>query len=196
MTNVVLALIVAYLLGSIPFGLILTKLAGKGDVRKLGSGNIGATNVLRTGNKGLAAVTLILDIAKGAAGVYAAAHTDPNLMPVGGFAAFLGHLYPVWLKFKGGKGVATFVGVVLAINWMAGLGVLAVWIIMAFAFRYSSLASLTAATAAPALVYWLDSPEEAVWIVIMTFVIFFAHTENIKRLAAGEESKIGSKSQK
>lgn len=192
----IFGLVIAYLLGSIPFGLVLSKLAGLGDVRKIGSGNIGATNVLRTGNKGLAAATLILDIAKGSAGVFATAFFNPELSAMGGFMAFLGHVYPVWLNFKGGKGVATFMGVLLALNWLLGLLALLIWVFMAAVFRISSLASLTAALASPFLTLFFAPLIAAFWVFLMSFVIVLAHKENIKRLIAGEEPKIGRSSQK
>lgn len=190
----IISVLFAYLLGSIPFGLLLTKMAGLGDVRSQGSGNIGATNVLRTGNKGLAVATLVLDIAKGAAGVLITRYFDPNLAAMAGFAAFLGHVYPIWLNFRGGKGVATFMGVLLALNWMAGLAALLIWAGMAAAFRISSLASLTAGIAGPFLVLIFMPPRAAMWVFLMTFVIVIAHKGNLKRLLAGEEPKIGQSS--
>lgn len=190
------AVLAGYLLGSIPFGLLLSKMAGQGDVRDIGSGNIGATNVLRTGKKGLAAATLLMDIGKGVGAVLLANYLNPDYAAMAGFAAFLGHVFPVWLKFKGGKGVATFVGVLLALNWMVGLAALLAWVLVAAVFKTSSLASLTASVAGPFLAYFLVSPQASMWVFLMTFVIILAHRANIKRLLNGIEPKIGSKSQK
>ncbi|MHA1543973.1 MAG: glycerol-3-phosphate 1-O-acyltransferase PlsY [Alphaproteobacteria bacterium] len=192
----ILGVLLAYLLGSIPFGLLLSKRAGAGDVRKIGSGNIGATNVLRTGKKGLAVATLLLDIGKGTVAVLITAYFNPDLAAMAGFAAFLGHVYPVWLNFKGGKGVATFVGVLFALGWMVGLATLIIWVLVAVIFKTSSLSSLTAAIAGPFLAYFLVSPQAAMWVFLMTFVIVLAHRENIKRILNGTEPKIGSSSQK
>lgn len=196
--------ILGYLLGSIPFGLILTKAAGLGDVREIGSGNIGATNVLRTGNKGLAIATLVLDSLKGLAAVLMAGHYAPDFMAMAGAAAFLGHVFPVWLQFKGGKGVATFVGVLFGLSWLAGLAAIVIWISAAALFRYSSLSSLLASAAAPLLVWAFETPTgafwsfdarlSAMWVFIMTAVVFFRHRDNIKRLIAGDEPKIGQPS--
>ena len=152
----VLALVFGYLLGSIPFGLLVTRAAGLGDVRKIGSGNIGATNVLRTGNKGLAAATLLLDALKGTAAVMIARHFGHDLGLWAGLGAFLGHLFPAWLGFKGGKGVATYLGVLIALGWHVALIFIAVWLAMAFLFRYSSLAALTAAVIVPIALYFLS----------------------------------------
>ncbi|MDP6345003.1 MAG: glycerol-3-phosphate 1-O-acyltransferase PlsY, partial [Alphaproteobacteria bacterium] len=151
----VAAAVLGYLLGTIPFGLVLTRLAGLGDIRGIGSGNIGATNVLRTGNKGLAALTLILDGGKGAAATLLAGLYGPDMAVLAGGAAFLGHLFPVWLRFKGGKGMATFLGVMLAIAWPVGLACCLIWLAMALVLRYSSLATLVAAAAAPLYAWWL-----------------------------------------
>lgn len=192
----IFGVLLAYLLGTIPFGLLLTKIAGAGDVRKIGSGNIGATNVLRTGNKGLAVATLLLDIGKGAAAVLITNTLNPDYAAMAGFVAFLGHVFPVWLKFKGGKGVATFVGVLLALNWMVGLAAILIWAGVAALFKTSSLASLTASIAGPFLTYFLVKPQAAMWVFLMTFVIVLAHRKNIKRMMNGSEPKIGSSSQK
>lgn len=192
----ILGVLLAYLLGSIPFGLLLSKMAGAGDVRKIGSGNIGATNVLRTGKKGLAAATLLLDIGKGTVAVLITAYFNPDLAAMAGFAAFLGHVYPVWLNFKGGKGVAIFVGVLFALGWMVGLATLIIWVLVTAIFKTSSLSSLTAAISGPFLSYFLVSPQAAMWVFLMTFVIVLAHRENIKRILNGTEPKIGSSSQK
>ncbi len=196
--NVILAAVVGYLLGSIPFGLLLTRAAGLGDIRSIGSGNIGATNVLRTGNKGLAAATLLLDAAKGAAAVLAARYLwgeGPAMMA--GVAAFLGHVFPVWLSFKGGKGVATYIGVMLALNWIVGLIFCATWLLIAFAQRYSSLAALTAAATAPIFAYVvtgsLELPAAA---VVLSVILVMRHSTNIQRLIKGTEPRIGSEKPK
>jgi glycerol-3-phosphate acyltransferase PlsY len=191
---VLLGLIVGYLLGSIPFGLILTRLAGTGDIRSLGSGNIGATNVLRTGRRGLAAATLLGDMLKGAVAVLVMKNvggTDPAL--AAGFAAVLGHVFPVWLNFKGGKGVATYIGVLIAVSWPVALSFCIVWIVVAGLFRYSSLAGLIATLVTPALL-WVFVRGNADWVfAILTALVWFMHRGNISRLLAGTETKIGSK---
>jgi glycerol-3-phosphate acyltransferase PlsY len=180
-----------YLLGSIPFGLILTRLAGLGDIRKIGSGNIGATNVLRTGNKALAAATLILDGAKGAVAVLVAQRLyGPDAATVAGAGAFLGHLFPVWLKFRGGKGVATTIGIFLAIAWPVGLIACAVWLLVALLFRYSSLAALIAVAAAPVAAWFLANHQTAGLALFLAVVVWQRHHENIGRLLKGEESRI------
>ncbi len=184
-----------YLLGSIPFGLILTRQAGLGDIRQIGSGNIGATNVLRTGRRDLAAATLAADAAKGALAVLIAGWlTSPLGAAIAGGAAFAGHLFPVWLGFKGGKGVATFYGVMLAAAWPAGLAAGAIWIFMALVFRFSSLAALVSAALAPVLVGLLKGwGVPAFWLsVFMAVLIFVRHRENLERLIEGKESKIGA----
>ncbi len=185
-----------YLLGSIPFGIILTKLGGAGDLRQIGSGNIGATNVLRTGRKGLAAATLLLDGGKGAAAVLLARHFGPgdNIEALAGAAAFLGHLYPVWLQFKGGKGVATMLGMTLAALWPAGLAFAAVWLIAAFATRYSSLGGMLGAVAAPIAAILIGDMNTAAIFWAMALLVLWRHRENIARLRAGTEGKIGAKS--
>lgn len=184
-----------YLLGSIPFGLVLTKLAGLGDIRQMGSGNIGATNVLRTGNKLLAALTLILDGAKGAAAVLIAAQFGPDMAVLAGAGAFLGHLFPVWLKFRGGKGVATFLGVMLAIAWPVGIACCLTWLAVALVLRYSSLAALVAAAAAPLFAYWLADWQRMELATAMAVLVFVRHHANIRRLLKGEEPKIGRKTE-
>ena len=189
----VIALVFGYLLGSIPFGLLLTRAAGLGDVRSIGSGNIGATNVLRTGNKGLAAATLLLDGLKGTAAVLIAASWTPELGLWAGFGAFVGHLFPVWLGFKGGKGVATYIGVLFGLAWKVALIFLAVWIAMAFVFRYSSLAALTAAVVTPIALYLMGAPNLAILFAVMSVIVFYMHRANISRLSAGTESRIGAK---
>jgi len=184
-------LVVAYLLGSIPFGVILTRLAGLGDIRRIGSGNIGATNVLRTGNKGLAAATLLLDGGKGAAAVLIAQHVyGPDAAVIAGAGAFLGHLFPVWLKFRGGKGVATTLGIFLAIAWPVGVIACAVWLLVALVFRYSSLAALIAVAAAPIAAWFLANHQTAALALFLAVVIWQRHHENIGRLLRGEESRI------
>ncbi|MGE0281839.1 MAG: glycerol-3-phosphate 1-O-acyltransferase PlsY [Rhizobiaceae bacterium] len=189
-----LALAFGYLLGSIPFGLLLTRAAGLGDVRSIGSGNIGATNVLRTGNKGLAAATLLLDALKGTAAVLlAGTYAGPIAALAAGLGAFLGHLYPVWLNFKGGKGVATYLGVLLGLSWKGFLLFALVWLGVAFASRYSSLAALTAAIIMPIGLHFLAGPAVAILFVVMSVLVFYKHRANIQRLMAGTESRIGSK---
>jgi glycerol-3-phosphate acyltransferase PlsY len=188
------AAIIGYLLGSIPFGLVLTRFAGLGDVRSIGSGNIGATNVLRTGNKKLAAATLLLDAFKGTAAVLIAnALFGFEASLVAGFFAFLGHLYPVWIGFKGGKGVATYLGVILAVApWMM-LAFAAIWLVVAFLTRISSLSALVAMLVIP-LAFWIVGPEKtALLVTILSVISWWKHKENIKRLLQGKESKIGQK---
>ena len=193
LTNV-LALVLGYLLGSVPFGLLLTRAAGLGDVRSIGSGNIGATNVLRTGNKALAAATLLLDMLKGTAAVLAAGHFfGEQAAMVAGFGAFLGHLYPVWLNFKGGKGVATYLGVLVGLVPMAALVFVVVWIATAAAFRYSSLAALVASVIVPVVLFVMGYPATASLFALMSAIIFYKHKANVQRLLAGNESRIGSK---
>ncbi|MFA7307180.1 MAG: glycerol-3-phosphate 1-O-acyltransferase PlsY [Hyphomicrobium sp.] len=183
-----------YALGSIPFGLLLTRLAGLGDVRQIGSGNIGATNVLRTGRKGLAAATLLLDAAKGAAAVLIAhAAFGPTAATVAGFGALLGHIFPVWLKFKGGKGVATFLGVLIALAWQLAAIFAIVWLAVAATTRISSLAALVATVAVPVAAYVLGYNEIAIVSALMAAIILIKHRGNIRRLLAGEEPKIGAK---
>ena len=187
------AVLGGYLLGSIPFGLVLTRLAGMGDIRQIGSGNIGATNVLRTGNKALAAATLLLDGAKGALAVLLAQMFGPDMAVLAGAGAFLGHLFPVWLKFKGGKGVATFLGVLLAIAWPVGLACCATWLVAAAVLRYSSLAALIAAAASPLYAYLLADWQRMELAAAMAVLVFVRHHANIRRLLASEEPKIGRK---
>jgi glycerol-3-phosphate acyltransferase PlsY len=189
----VIAALLGYLLGSIPFGLLLTKLAGLGDIRSIGSGNIGATNVLRTGRKDLALATLLLDGGKGAAAVLIARLFSEDLTVIAGGAAILGHLFPVWLKFKGGKGVATTLGTLIAANWMVGIGACLVWLIMAVLFRYSSLSALIAVAAAPFIALWLGTVPQALLAAFAAVLVWIRHHENIRRLLKGEEPKIGRK---
>mgnify|MGYP001282596489 FL=1 len=219
------AIAIGYLLGSIPFGLLLTKAAGLGDIRNVGSGNIGATNVLRTGNKGLAAATLLLDAVKGTLAVHAGwflgawllagriawerAHgtsgaalamligSEDNLLAfaaAGGLGAFIGHLYPVWLGFKGGKGVATYIGVLIGLLWQAAATFCAIWLLVAVATRYSSLSALAASIATPLVVWLLGKPTLAMMLVPLSVLLIYKHGANIGRLMNGEEPKIGAKS--
>ena len=186
-----LALAFGYLLGSIPFGLVLTKLAGLGDVRRIGSGNIGATNVLRTGRKDLAALTLLLDGAKGAVAVLVGAYWGPDSAVCAALGAFLGHLFPVWLGFKGGKGMATFLGIQLAIAWPVGIAGCLTWLATAALFRMSSLATLVAAGLTPVFSLWLADRQRAELALALVVLIFIRHHENIRRLLAGTEPRIG-----
>lgn len=190
--------VASYLLGSIPFGLVLTKLAGLGDIRAIGSGNIGATNVLRTGKKGLAAATLLLDGGKGAAAVLLARWlVADELAPlIAGVLAFLGHLYPVWLGFKGGKGVATAIGLWLALAWPVGVGACLLWLLTAFLGRRSSLAALVAIGLTPVLAGVIASVSYALAALPVTLLVFWRHRSNIERLLAGTEPKIGESKQK
>lgn len=193
------ALGLGYLLGSIPFGLILTRAAGLGDVRSIGSGNIGATNVLRTGNKKVAAATLLLDALKGTAAVYlghefGATHGIAILAGLlAGLGAFLGHIFPVWLGFKGGKGVATYIGVLIGAAWPAALVFCSVWLALAVVTRYSSLSALVASIVAPIYLFVTGRIPEAMLGAFMTAVLLWKHSTNIKRLLAGEEPRIGAK---
>ena len=182
-----------YLVGSIPFGLILTRLAGTADLRSIGSGNIGATNVLRTGRKGLAAATLLCDVLKGTVAVLAMDFLwgrDHAL--IAGLGAFLGHLFPVWLKFRGGKGVATYLGILLGlVPWPGAVAFAAIWLVVAALTRYSSLASLIASAATPFVLWADDDRQEALLFVLLTALVFLVHRANIFRLASGTEGKIG-----
>jgi len=200
---IILALAFGYLLGSIPFGLILTRAAGGPDIRAIGSGNIGATNVLRTGRKGLAAATLLCDMLKGTAAVLATAHyvgADAALAAghyaalAAGLGAFLGHLFPVWLKFKGGKGVAVYIGVLLGLAWPAALIFGAIWIAVAAVSRYSSLAALIASALTPLLLWGLGQPAAAALFLLLSALLWIMHRANIARLLDGSEGKIGAKS--
>jgi glycerol-3-phosphate acyltransferase PlsY len=183
---------IGYLVGSIPFGVILSKAMGLGDLRKIGSGNIGATNVLRTGNKTAAALTLLLDGGKGAVAVLLArALAGEDAAQLAGLAAFVGHCFPVWLGFRGGKGVATFLGIALALWWPLGLAACAVWLATAAAFRISSLAALVAAAVSPVLVVLTGMPGAWVLCAALAALIFARHRGNIARLVAGTESRIG-----
>ena len=188
-----LALIVGYLLGAIPFGLLLTRIAGAGDLREIGSGNIGATNVLRTGRKGLAAATLLLDALKGAAAVWIGEAIAPGGALLGAAGAFIGHCYPVWLRFKGGKGVATFGGIAFGLWWPLGLIYLAAWIGVLLATRYSSVGGLAAAVAAPVAAFALGRGDIGILFIALALIVFWRHRENIARLMAGTEPKVGRK---
>ena len=186
-------LVFGYLLGSIPFGLILTRMAGLGDVRKIGSGNIGATNVLRTGNRKLAAATLLLDALKGTAAAAIASYWGVEAGIAAGFAAFLGHLFPVWLSFRGGKGVATYIGVLLGLMPVMVLLFAAIWLAMAKITRYSSLSALVATAAVPIALYAAGHGKVAVLFAVMTAIAWIKHRANIQRLLSGTESRIGEK---
>jgi len=191
----VAALVFGYLLGSIPFGLVFTRLAGTQDIRAIGSGNIGATNVLRTGHKGLAAATLIADVLKGTVAVLAMAWVagrDGGL--IAGFGAFVGHLFPLWLKFKGGKGVATFLGVALAVAWQGAIVFGVLWLAVAAATRYASLASLMGCTAVPIYCWLVGAPHEAALFFVLAVLAVIMHRANIARLVQGTESRIGETS--
>lgn len=189
------ALVGGYLLGSIPFGLVLTKLAGLGDVRKIGSGNIGATNVLRTGNKFLALMTLVLDGGKGAAAALLAGTMSQDMAVLAAAGALLGHLFPVWLKFKGGKGMATYLGIMLAIAWPVGILCCLTWLATAVIFRFSSLATLVAAACGPIFAIWLADPQRMELAGALALLVFIRHHQNIRRLLRGEEPKIGKSGQ-
>jgi glycerol-3-phosphate acyltransferase PlsY len=192
--GVIVASIGAYLLGSIPFGLLLTRAAGLGDIRRMGSGNIGATNVLRTGNKWLALATLILDAGKGAVAVLLARLLFADtIIPVAAAAAFFGHLHPIWLNFRGGKGVAVFLGIALAIDPFLGLTCCGVWLLVGVMFRYSSVAALSSAAVAPIYAMVMVSWMNGVLFLLLALMIFLRHTSNIQRLLRGEEPRIGGK---
>ncbi|MFN0263836.1 glycerol-3-phosphate 1-O-acyltransferase PlsY [Tepidamorphus sp. 3E244] len=188
------AMAIGYLLGSIPFGLVLTRAAGLGDIRKVGSGNIGATNVLRTGNKSLAAATLLADALKGTAAVLIGMWIDPAAGTLAGVAAFLGHLFPVWLKFRGGKGVATFLGVALGLLFPAAIAFAVVWLGVAYISRYSSLSALCATAITPLVALALGRGDVALALAILAALSWYAHRANIARLMSGEESRIGGSS--
>jgi glycerol-3-phosphate acyltransferase PlsY len=186
----VLVTLGAYLVGSIPFGLIFTRMAGTANIREIGSGNVGATNVLRTGRKGVAAATLLFDAGKGTAAVLAAAAWGHEFGLVAAVAVVIGHNFPVWLGFNGGKGVATTFGVLLALSWPAALLALAVWIAAAAVTRYSSIAALAGLAAAPLLCWWLSSEDVTVVLILLSLLGILRHHANIRRLIAGQESKI------
>ncbi len=184
-------ILAAYILGSIPFGLLLAKASGLGDIRKIGSGNIGATNVLRTGNKKLAAATLLLDMGKGFVAVFLSwRFFGPDITFFAALAAVIGHLFPAWLGFKGGKGVATTLGVLLGLSWAVGVACLLTWIAVALVFRYSSLAALVSIAAAPVYGWYLGGPQVAEAAIFLAILVWIRHAANIRRLLRGEESRI------
>jgi glycerol-3-phosphate acyltransferase PlsY len=188
------ALLFGYLCGSIPFGVILTRLAGTQDLRSIGSGNIGATNVLRTGNKALAAATLLGDMLKGTVAILVVLYlSNRNLAMVAGFGAFIGHLFPVWLRFKGGKGVATYIGILLGLTWLTALAFSVIWLAVAALTRYSSLAALIASAATPTVLLATSSGLEPLLFGVLTFILWIKHRDNIVRLMQGTEGKIGQK---
>ncbi|MGF7153091.1 glycerol-3-phosphate 1-O-acyltransferase PlsY [Novosphingobium gossypii] len=192
----ILPLLLGYLFGSVPFGLILTRLTGAGDLRAIGSGNIGATNVLRTGRKGLAAATLLLDLLKGLVAVLVAAHLWPEGAPLAALGAFLGHCFPVWLKFRGGKGVATTAGVAFGLAWPVGLAYAVTWIGLLALVRISSVAGMTAAVVAPLAAFVLGYPQAGLVLTVIALLVLFLHRENIARLRAGTEPRIGGSKSK
>ncbi|RUT32935.1 glycerol-3-phosphate 1-O-acyltransferase PlsY [Arsenicitalea aurantiaca] len=192
--DLVLGLGLGYLLGSVPFGLLLTRAAGLGDIRAIGSGNIGATNVLRTGKKWLAALTLLLDAAKGAVPVLLAAWLwGSEAAMAAAVGAFLGHVFPVWLRFNGGKGVATLIGVLFGLNWVLGLIFCATWLLVALVGRISSLSALVAAATTPIIAFFLEGPALALTIAVLAAILFYRHAPNIARLRAGTEPRIGGR---
>jgi len=186
-------MLIGYLLGSIPWGILLTRIAGAGDLRAIGSGNIGATNVLRTGRKGLAAATLLLDLFKGAVAVWIVAALWPGEELVAGAAAFLGHCYPLWLKFRGGKGVATMMGVVVALHWPSGLAYAVVWLGLLATLRISSVAGMAAAVVAPIAAAWAGRFDLVLLFLALAMIVLWKHRANIERLIAGDEPRIGRK---
>lgn len=186
-----LALLLGYVLGSIPFGLLLTRLAGAGDVRNIGSGNIGATNVLRTGRKGLAAATLLLDVGKGAAAVLIAQQLVPGTVLLAAIGAFFGHLFPIWLGFKGGKGVATFLGITVALHWQVGLVYAVVWLGTLAITRYSSLSGMLAAVSAPVAAAFFGDFDLTILFIALSLMVLWKHQDNISRLLSGTEPRVG-----
>jgi glycerol-3-phosphate acyltransferase PlsY len=191
-----LSLVLSYLLGSIPFGVILTRAGGAGDLRTIGSGNIGATNVLRTGRKGLAAATLLLDMAKGAVAVLLVAHLFPGNTPLAAAGAFIGHCYPIWLGFKGGKGVATLMGIVVALHWPLGLVYAVVWLGLLAALRISSVAGIAAALSAPFAAALFGRFDLVLLLLALALIVLWKHRENVERLFSGTEPRIGSSRKK
>lgn len=186
--------VLAYLLGSVPFGIVITRALGLGDLRKIGSGNIGATNVLRTGNKGAALATLILDAAKGGIAVLIARATvGEDAAQLAGLAAFLGHLFPVWLGFKGGKGVATFLGTLIALAWPVGLAACGTWLVVAVVTRISSLSALVAAALSSLWLFVFNQGQMLVLVILLTVLVYIRHWANLQRIKAGTEPKIGAK---
>ncbi|GAA0482547.1 glycerol-3-phosphate 1-O-acyltransferase PlsY [Parasphingorhabdus litoris] len=188
----ILAVFFGYMLGAVPFGLLLTKITGGGDLREIGSGNIGATNVLRTGNKAIAALTLLLDVGKGAVAVLIAAEIDSGLGVLAGMGAFLGHLYPVWLKFKGGKGVATLLGIVAALDPILGLVFAVIWIGVLLIFRYSSVGGMLASVSVPITAVVLNHYSWIPMFIGFALLVIWKHRANVERLMAGEEPKVGA----
>ncbi len=188
-----LALVFGYLLGSVPFGLLVTRAAGRGDLRAIGSGNIGATNVLRTGHKGLAALTLLLDIGKGLGAVKIVGLLWPDLALLAGAAAFFGHLFPVWLRFRGGKGVATFLGVALGLSLLCGAIFAGAWLVVLALTRYSSLAGMTAAIVAPVVAAWSNRFDLALVFIVFALLVLWRHRGNLERLLAGTEPRVGDR---
>jgi acyl phosphate:glycerol-3-phosphate acyltransferase len=183
-----------YLLGSIPFGVIMAKLFGLGDLRAIGSGNIGATNVLRTGNKVAAFLTLVLDAAKGGVAVLiACAYLGEDAAQLAGLTSFLGHLFPVWLGFKGGKGVATFLGILLALNWPLGLTACAIWLVAAFGFRISSMGAIASSLTAPIAAYFYQYIDAMILVSLLALLVLVRHAANIRRILGGTEPRIGQK---
>ena len=193
-TDAALALALGYLLGSIPFGLLLTRMAGKGDIRDVGSGNIGATNVLRTGSKWLAAATLLLDIAKGAAAVWIAEALWPGTARFAAAGALIGHMFPVWLKFRGGKGVATYLGILIGLAPVAALVFALVWIGLLLVLRISSAAGMAGAASAPVTALALGDRQLALMLLAFSLLVIWRHRDNIRRLADGSEPRVGRKS--
>lgn len=181
------------MLGSIPFGVLLTRFAGAGDLRQIGSGNIGATNVLRTGRKGLAAATLLLDLLKGAASVWIADMLWPGTGALAAAGAFLGHCYPVWLRFRGGKGVATLMGIVLALHWPSGVIFALVWLGLLATVRISSVAGMAAAISAPVSAAFMNRFDTVLLLVALALIVLWKHRENVARLLAGSEPRLGRK---
>jgi glycerol-3-phosphate acyltransferase PlsY len=188
-----LALVIGYLFGSIPFGLLLTRAAGLGDIRTIGSGNIGATNVLRTGNRALAAATLLLDGAKVTAAVLLCAHLLPGAEIAAGLGAFIGHVFPIWLGFKGGKGVATYIGVLAGLFWPGAILFCAVWLVTAVVSRLSSLSALLASLATPMVLLFVAGWQLALAFAILSVILWWRHRDNLARLRAGTETRIGEK---
>ncbi len=188
------ALVLGYLFGSVPFGLILTRFAGTADLRSIGSGNIGATNVLRTGRKGLAAATLLLDMLKGTAAVLISGYYGgPDAAMLAALGAFLGHLFPVWLGFRGGKGVAVYIGVLIGLFWPAAVVFCVAWLVTAAISRYSSLSALVASIITPIFLWWFGHPALASLFAVLTLLLIYMHRENIRRLRAGTEGRIGER---
>ncbi len=193
LSSLIIAALAGYVFGSIPFGLLITRLGGLGDVRSIGSGNIGATNVLRTGKKHLAALTLVADVLKGALPVLLVSYYlgfIPEAL-IAGIMALVGHMFPLWLKFKGGKGVATYIGVVFGFNWMVGLCFIASWLLVAILFRYSSLSALVACLVTPVAAFFVTEDVIAIVLFLMSLLVIIRHRSNIERLISGKEDKIG-----